>query len=258
MPVDQESEKIIVESHVVETNRTHLNEEAQALLKELLKPGAKIEAIIPPDADAKTLFNALETCVRGLKILETRMYRLKPIIGRILLIFENKPSLYKSLGYETYTDFVRKGAYETFGLHPTSAYEGKMAARDWPQLNPDSYAAIGPKKLNVLSKFMKGSNSNAEQWLDTAKSMTVTELKHYVEERGLLAPGEADGATFSITTNRNRLAYFRKFFGDGRIHSVVGKKEADVILEAMIQETFDTWVAVHEDRQRAEREARNQ
>ena len=98
-----------------------------------------------------------------------------------------RPSLYKALGYDTYSDFMDKGVYGTLGLHKTSAYEGKLVARDWPQIGPDRYAkALGPKKMNVLSRFVKGSSANAESWLQTAESMTVPQLKLYVEQRGFI------------------------------------------------------------------------
>jgi hypothetical protein len=142
---------------------------------------------------------------------------------------------------------MSKGVYEQMGLHRTSAYEGKLAAEKWPQLTPDRYAEIGPKKIEILSKFTQGSNSNAEMWLETAKRMsTVTELREYVENRGLLAPGEAVGATLMISTNRDRYKLFKAFFGDGRIQSIVGSKSPDRILEAMIQEFYDAWIAQHE------------
>jgi hypothetical protein len=143
---------------IVETQRTHLNQEEQELLKELLRPGASVEAVIPDDATPDQLWRTLDACVRGLNMLESRARRLHPIIGRILLIFQDKPSLYKDLGYETFSEFMEKGVYGTLGVHRSAAYVGKLVARDWPQLNPDRFAKIGPKKLEIISKFSKGND----------------------------------------------------------------------------------------------------
>jgi hypothetical protein len=229
---------------VLETERTHLNHEENMLLRELLRPGASIEVLIPPEAEPEELWKTLDACVRGLGLLEARMCRLKPVIGRILLIFENKPSLYKALGYETYSAFMDNGVYGTLGLHRTSAYEGKLVARDWPQVGPDRYAkALGPKKIAILSKFVKGSSPNSESWLETAESMKVGELREYCSQRGLIEAGETEGATITITTNRAIRGLYEEFFSDGRVQSKCGTKDRGEILKAMIQSCSGEWLA---------------
>lgn len=251
----QTENEIVTESHVVERDRTHLNDAENALLRELLRPGAAIEAVIPADAAPEQLWRTLDACVRGLGLLEARSLRLKFIVGKLLLVFENRPSLYKELGYETYSDFMNKGAYEKLGLHRTSAYEGRMAAT-WPQLTPDRYAGkLGPKKMNILNKFMGGGNSNAEEWLQAAESMKVGELKQYVEERSLIGRGETVGVTITIQTNLNVFQHWKSFCNDGRIHQVVGSKDHGQILKAMIEEVFDEWIGKYDRDRKAKMEA---
>ena len=148
--VQESEQQMIAESPIIERERTHLSPSEHELLRELLRPGASIEAVIPEDADPKELWHVLDVCVGGLALIDARGTRLKFIIGKILVMFEQKPSLYKDLGYNTYTEFLRAGAYDTLGLHRTSAIEGKQAVQEWPQLTPDTYAQIGPKKINVL------------------------------------------------------------------------------------------------------------
>ena len=228
---------------VLETERTHLNHEENMLLRELLRPGASIEVLIPTDAEPEELWKTLDACVRGLGLLEARMCRLKPIIGRILLIFENKPSLYKALGFETYSAFLDNGVYGALGLHRTSAYEGKLVARDWPQIGPDRYAkALGPKKIAILSKFVKGSSPNSESWLQTAESMKVSELREYCVQRGFIERGETVGAVITITASRSIYDEWKEFCSDGRVQSKVGTKDHGKILRAMIQECSAEWL----------------
>jgi hypothetical protein len=240
---------------VVETDQTHLNQQEHQLLTELLRPGTAITAVIPEDATAAELWTTLSACTHGLALLEMRVLRLKPIIGRVLMIFESKPSLHKSLGYDTYSEFLAKGVFEKLGLHRTSAYQGVLAAKHWPQLGPDQYAKVGPKRLEILSKFATGSSPNAAQWLETAASMTVTNFREYVEQRGFLQPGEALGTTFTIHTNLARAKVFKAFFTDGRIQSVVGSKEWDVVLECMIREFQQEWVDKWEAEEARKQEA---
>ncbi len=242
---------LVMNAPIVETDKTHLNAQENQLLKELLRPGASIEAVIPPDASPEDLWRTLDACVRGLRLLEARTLRLKPIIGKILLIFEQKPSLYKDLGFETYSDFMRKGVYDTLGLHHTSAYEGKLVARDWPQIDPDRYVKIGPKKLNILSKFATGRSPNAEALLQTVEKMKVPEARQYFEQRGFIERGETEGAVITITTNQAVYRHYKRFFGDSRVHEAVGSKDADKILEALIQEGEGSWLEIVERNNRA-------
>ncbi len=250
-PPTSDAAELVMNSPIVETEQTHLSRDEHALMKELLRPGAKIEAVIPENATPEQLWDTLKACSHGLLLLETRVNRLKPIIGKILLIFEHKPSLYKDLGYETYSDFMRQGVYDKLGLHHTSAYEGKLAARDWPQLTPDRYVQIGPKKLNIISKFTKGSSPNAETWLEVASKMKVGELREYAEQRGFLQPGETVGATIMVQTNKGIYDHFKQFAGNPRVHEAVGSKDPGEILEAMLQECEGEWLETTERNNRA-------
>lgn len=245
------SAEIVTEAHVVEQNGNHLNGREQALLIELLRPGVKIESVIPDNADPKELWATLDACSRGMGLLDARTLRVRYIVGHILLLFEAKPSLYKSLGHKSYHDFMHTGVYTTLGISATVAYEAKKAA-EFKQLTPDRYAKIGPKKMNILTKAaITPSNPNVENWLKTAESMKVPELKTFMEQRGHLNKGESDKACLAINTNQDRMALFRAFFNDGRVQSVCGSKEWDVILQSAIQEVYDEWIAKY-DQQREE------
>jgi hypothetical protein len=253
MPPDATLTDTVADAHILERDRTHLTDHEQTLLKELLRPGASIEAVIPDDVTAAELWKTLEACAGGLAVMEARTRRLKPIIGRILVEFQNVPSRYKDLGYETWSDFMRVGVYEKLGVHHQSAYECLMLARDWKQVTPDRFAKIGTKKMNTLNKFTKGNSPNAEEWLKRAESMKATELQQYVEQRGFLEPGEAAGATFTIHTNQAKYVKFKEFFDDGRVHSVVGSRKFDDILEKLIWECHSEWIDKAEQEQARKR-----
>ncbi len=221
---------------------TLLTKNQQDLLKDLLRPNATVEAVIPNNAAPEEVWRTLEACVRGLNLLEERVCRLHPIIGRILLLFQEKPPLYRSLGYNTYTEFMQRGVYDTLGLHRASAYQGKLVARDWPQIGPDLYSQIGPKKMAILSKVTKGKSSNAAEWLEKAVSMKVEDLRQHVEEMGLITVGETNAVTITIQTNRAVSKHFKQVFNDGRVHSVVGSADWGKILEAMLEECWRCWI----------------
>lgn len=229
-----------------------LSDQAQALLKELVRPGVKIDAIIPADATAEKLWDTLTICAQGYHLLQSRMDRLKPIIGKILLIFKDKPDLYTELGYRNFEEFRNKGVGEKLGLHRTTLWETQVIANDWPQLvaEPDRYTKIGRAKLNILSKYANGRDANAEALLKMASSMSTTEFRQYSEQRGLITPGQCLPATIVINCDVDTFRHWKHLVGDGRVHSVVGSAREDIILEAMIDNCRHEWIEEFDNEER--------
>ncbi len=244
----------VAQSHIIEHPNTHLNANEHKLLTELLQPGAKIEVIIPPDTPAKELWNVLDTCVKGVNVLDARAMRAHIVVGKFLVWFEKQPSLYKDLGYRTFSDFMKKGVYGKMGYKSTTAYISKMVATNWPQVTPDRYAAnLGPKKMAILNAAgVTGRDSKAEEWLRAAESMPVKSLKQYVEVRGGPTRAETTGATIIIPTSLEIYKRFMGFIGDGRIQSVCGSKDPGKILWHVMEEFFDQWVQQAEENRRQE------
>ena len=241
------------EAPIVEHERTHLTPREHELLRELLRPGVSIEAVIPADADPQELWSTLDACAKGLGVIDARGARLKFIIGKILTVFESKPSMYKELGFNTFSDFLKFGAYDKLGLHRTAAIEAKQAAQEWPQLTPDAYVDVKPKNLNTLHKIgINGKSPNAELWLEAAKKMKVHEFRQYAEQRTFSPVDDTIGATIIINTRKDIYDQWKKFVADGRICSKVGTKDHGEILCALMASCFVEWVDEVERARQAE------
>jgi hypothetical protein len=226
-----------------------LSEQDQALLKEIMRPGTAVDDIVPETATAQQLWDTLKVCVAGYNMLNFKLNRIKPIIGKILLIFQRNPHLYQELGYETFEDFRKNGIGKRLGVGRTTLWECQTIARDWPQLvqNPDRYAQIGRTKLIILSKFAKGTAPNAESLLNMAASMPAHELRIHSEQRGLLIPGETVPATVVVRGSLDMVKRWKEFSSDERVHQIVGSASQEAILMAMIDECYSHWVATYED-----------
>jgi hypothetical protein len=252
-----DNEALVAESNIIERTNTHLTADQHVMLTELLKPGAQIEAVIPPDILPSEMWQILEACAHGLNLLDARIKRLTPIIGQILVRFENQPSLYKDLGYQSFWEFLNKGVYDQLGLHKTAAYEALKLAKNWPQVTADRYVLIGPKNMNILHKsHVNGKSPNAEILLKAAETMKVGEFRQFAEQRGMLTAGEAIGCQIVFQTNQSVYALYKQMFSDGQVHSVVGSSAADHIFYAMMQECYCHWVQLDNERKDAEREKR--
>lgn len=233
-----------------------LDDPGRALLKRFLSKDLDVSQMIPHDTPRQQLWEMIQVCASGIVLFESRLRRLVPILGYILLLFKNKPSLYKDMGYETFEQFRNQGVGGLFGMHRTSLYWSQIVAQKWPQLvkNPELYAKIGPVKLNIVSKFADGSAVNADHILDMAGKMTVTELRQYTEQRGLTVAGETIGAMISIPCNLKQKLEWTKWVARGEVQSVVGSKDPAEILMAMMKESEATWIAEVHDKEREEKQ----
>jgi hypothetical protein len=219
-----------------------LSSDESRILNALTKPDAQLEVILPKEATADELWNTLEICTKGVNYMRGRINRLSIAVGGILARFHNKPSLHKSLGYETFADFRRRGVEGKIGMSRSFLYESMGLAENWPKLTQERYAKIGPKKMQLLSKVTDGHSSQAESLLKKAETMGVTDLRHYLEEEGKLTVDESVGRTIEIPTT---LAVYRQWYDFSRspeIQAVVGKADAGEILRALMQEFHNEWL----------------
>lgn len=218
-----------------------ISSDESRILNALTRQDAKLEVIIPKEASADELWSTLEICVKGVNYMTGRICRLKPIIGQLLLRFQNKPSLYKGLGYATFQDFKYKGVGEVLGLCRTSIFEAMSLAENWPQVTPDRYEKIGPKKMYILDKFAHGRASNSEAVLQKAESMTVTELRDWAEEKGEIAPGETVPKTIHIHTTLEIYRHWVGFCQDENVQALVRSSDPGKILQKLLQECQNEW-----------------
>jgi hypothetical protein len=220
-----------------------LTTDEQALLRELLEEDSQIEVVVPASSSGEWLYGGLETCCKALNYLDRQSNRLKPIIGRMLLLIQKDPEIYRSRGYRNFEDFLLRGVCEAMQLSRSNLYEVKRLASKWPNLSLEKYEQLGPTKLNVLSKFTDQSCVNHEKYIDKALSMTATKFRSWAEEQKLIAEGEATPVVITIATTQDIASLWQSFVNDGRIQSYCGSASHGVILARLIQECSIEWMA---------------
>lgn len=221
----------------------HLTPEDRLRLSPVLKEHATIDVLVPADPSARDLWDALVLCTKGMHYGQRTIIRLKWAVGKILNMFENKPSLYRELGYRTFEDFTKRGVGETLGLSRTSLYECKAHCRDWPSLTMDDYEKLGPTKIKILSKFVNESSPQAPRYLETARQMKTDELLQWATTRHLINKGEATPAVIVIQTSREIADEWYNFRNNSDVQGKVGSEAPGEILRALMQECLGPWLA---------------
>lgn len=213
------------------------------ILKTLLDPSVEIEVLLPTTIDGETLWRNLSICCQAMTKMKRMAERLRPIIGRMLLLVQNNPEFYKAQGFNTFEDFIARGVVKKLGLSRTDAYEAKRMAQRWPTLSAEDYSQIGSVKMTLLSRSLQESaTSNHQEWLDKAKDLSVRELRTELVKADLISNGECQGAVIVINTTQEIKDAWEAFIETAEIQSVCQSGDPGCILGKMMAEC-STWVA---------------
>ena len=204
------------------------------LFQQLTKPETKLELALPDDASAKDLWRALEVCAKGHAFLDGWLYRLRPIIGKILLRFQENPQLYQELGYSDFNSFLDDGVTGVLGIKRSVRYEALQMARRWPDLDPDTFVKIGPKKMRILNEFASGENGNSRKLLAAATKMTVAEFQGMAEKQYAVTAEATVAVTIRIHTTKEIADQWREFVNKPAVHTYAASADHGRILEAMM------------------------
>lgn len=213
---------------------TALSPTENRLFQQLTKPETKLELALPDDATSKDLWKALEVCAKGHAFLDGWLYRLRPIIGKILLRFQENPALYHELGYKDFNDFLDKGVTETLGIKRSVRYEALQLARRWPSLDPDTFVKIGPKKMRILNEFVSGENGHTHRLIAAATKMTVAEFQGMAEKQYAVSAESTVAVTIRIHTTKEIADQWREFINKPEVHTYAASTDHGKILEAMM------------------------
>lgn len=220
---------------------THLSTSEQALLKTLLDDASTLEVVIPDTATNKEIWEMLSVCCRAISHLTKTTNRIKPMIGRLLLLVQNTPSVWKEQGFNSYTDFIENGVCKRMGLSRAHLFEAASIARKWASLPVERYAKIGSVKMNIISRFTNDSSPNSEKILKLAEKMTVEQLRGWAEKSKLIEAGEDQPEIITVAANKTIAAEWKEFISNPLVQAKCGTAYPGMIFRCMIQEAH-SWL----------------
>lgn len=138
-----------------------------------------IQLNIPEDAKLGDIEKTLQLAITGYKRLAEASERLKPIIGRILLVVQER-KLWKP-EYKNFTEFIDKKVVEEMGLGRSNAFDALRIARAFPTMSNDEYQRYGASRLLEASKITDEAQDNYKDVLMNASKITLDEFKQFVK-----------------------------------------------------------------------------
>jgi hypothetical protein len=218
-----------------------LSHDEKQLLNEILSENTTVEVIVPKDSLDEVLWHQLSVCLRAAGFFQRASIRIRPIIGRIFAIIRQRPDMYKSKGYTSFNDFIKKYVYAHLGISRTIVYECLQIADKFPSLPLKDYDELGATKLKILSRFTNQTAPSHRRHIDKAKDMTITQFEEWASKQNLIDKGETRPAVITIPTDGAICAEWAKFANNGNIHKAAGAIGHGHILRAMMQECASSW-----------------
>lgn len=224
------------------------------LLPAIIGTNKSPNEFIPDDIDPSLLRQYLSITSHAYLKAQTAVSKLKPFLGRVLVLYKKNPDLYRSLGYKAYDDWMSKGVRELHGLSRVQAYEVVNIAEQCGHINSATTENLGFSKLNVVAKIAKqsvGSEATVEmrearvnEWVQKAlePGMTVAKLRELAEEQHVVEPGSLEPrvpVSFSCTIAQKE--FFDAFLKSPEVHEYCGSEDIANITEKAFQECVGEW-----------------
>jgi hypothetical protein len=220
---------------------TQLSTREQSILQNLLDGSNSLEVTIPDSASNVEIWEMLSVCCRAIGHLTKTSNRIKPMIGRLLLLIQQTPSVFKEQGFKSYNDFLENGVCHRLGLSRAHLFEAMSLSRKWPNLSVERFAKIGSVKMNIVSRFTNETHPSANRILDMAEKMSIEQLRGWAEKSKLIEAGEDSPEVITIASNKTVLGEWKEFSSDPRVHAVCGSAHPGTIFRHMIQEAH-SWL----------------
>lgn len=226
-----------------------LTKKDDTYVNEILKEKGELAISVPENLPAESILSGIRACVKWLNRADRVSYKLKPVLGRLMILAKKNPDVYKAAGYKTYTEFLKTELEEKFHISHSSLYEIAKVIKTFPNLTLEQYGKIPTASLLLLAKFTDYTRADHKKLLLKASEMTFDKLKEWVVEKGYLDKSDVEsGATFSLTGSRTAVGRFTKFFKDKRVVAYCESDNWGKILDAMIEECSIEWLAKGESK----------
>lgn len=232
-----------------------LSANERALISVLVSNDAKSEMVLPDSISDSDLWDALQVCCK----VESRVRKvqtvLKMLVGRALLLMQNRPTMYKERGFISLDAIMsdqERGLPMLTGISRAELYNAKSIAKSWPTISQSDAVEIGFTKLVTLAKIRKQSDSDSGKWLEVAKTSTNEGLIDAIYRSNNGVPnGSLEVDTLTLTLSKSEKDEILEFLNNPAYQAYCKTKLPGIMLTQVIAESVAEWnvqIRAEEDR----------
>lgn len=200
-----------------------LSQSENEILKAVLDEDARIDVVVPRQIHPDTLWSYLETFGKAASKLQHANNKIRPIMGRILVVLKDYPEVWSSRGYTSYDNFLSVGMKELFGISRTECFEWRKVAENLPSLTIEDLTRIGTVKCQVLARQAKEGDKYYKKILEAAKDpeKTANDLRSYAATVKGYGEDEVLLAHITLCVTRETAKRWKEFIKDPMIQAYV-------------------------------------
>jgi hypothetical protein len=219
-----------------------MSENEKFLLDGLLADDtARIDVVLRGDSSPEDIAAALDVCSKVHGTLYKANMRLKPIIGRILELAQDKPEVFKLCECKTFNEFASEYIPKLTGMTRAEAYQCKRIVEKFPSVTIKDFEDIGYVNLGLLCKVTQEGAPSKDKWFKEAKEKTVDDFKVYIAERGYGDKGDLDTVVLEVVMSKETAKQIKEFWNNRAFQEYVGSKDHGEMLKAAIGEVAIQW-----------------
>lgn len=220
-----------------------LSSEDKSILSAVLDENASLDVVVPGTMDGDTLWKSLEACCRVASHITKASQKIKPVIGRLLVVLKDHPEVYQSRGYRTYENFLSRGLDDLFGISRTEAYALRKVAEKFPSLSVAQFQAIGTTKLYAMAAAIGEGEPGCEAVIEKALQPQTTkeQLREFIAEVKYEDAGERQLTDLTITFTKADAAALKQFLNAPETTAYVGTEAWGTKIMRMMAECAGEW-----------------
>ena len=227
------------------------NEESRLVRALMNAPQDPIDVIISNGISDDDLIKGIHACMKAFGRFIKAERQLKPIIGRLLVIAEKRPSVLKTFGADTISDFCKFVAPKMFHVSRTDSWEARQIAVAFPDISAKEYVEVGPSKIKAIGRALDWTppKEQALKYLDYARDHTRPELLDKMEEDGINVDA-LNLTKIAFPASQETRKRWRAFSKDPRVKAyceVTGLEDPqEAIFNLMMDVCSADWIATEE------------
>ena len=217
---------------------------------------------IPEDLSAENVWLYLNVVVKGLSRAQQAVSRLKPFLGRLLLLVRKHPHLYEQQGYANFSEFITNGVPALFGVSRPEAWNCIRVSEVLDFLPAQQMEKMGFSRLNVLAAVLKKEipdgmsmemvEKKRGYWVAAAESnITVKEFQQKVETEMQLPKGDLSIVALTLYCSEDVRKRWQDFVKMPEVQSICDSESEGVILSRLLDECELEWVTKAHDAERS-------
>jgi hypothetical protein len=212
------------------------------ILKGVLDPSGSVELLIPNEIDPQRLWDCVEVCCGVVAELKRATDKIKPIVGRLLVVLKDHPEILQAHGYKNYEDFTANGMWKLFRIGRSEAKNCYRVAKNFPSLTVEEFTEIGVAKLWQIASATSEGERDCQEFVEFAKTHSVADVKKKVAKKKGMERGELDYAEICIEANDDIAKAWGDFVAMPEIQAYCETDSPARILACMIAEVSSQWL----------------